>query len=95
MSFLFKWQCRMSVPYFPQCHISNLFSYLKKKKKKSNLKCPMSLDTTSLPPPSPDVACHQALCRMSNLRNAHVALSVLGVKGHSGAVTDMKYFGFS
>ena len=31
---------------------------------------------------SPRVACHLALCHMSNLRNAHVALSVLGVWGH-------------
>ena len=29
------------------------------------------------------VACHYTLCRMSNLRNAHVALLILGVKGHS------------
>ena len=26
--------------------------------------------------------CHYAICRMSNLRNTHVALSILGVKGH-------------
>ena len=31
---------------------------------------------------SPHVACHYALCHMSNLRNAHVDLSILGVKGH-------------
>ena len=31
---------------------------------------------------SPHVACHYALCHMWNLRNAHVALSILGLKGH-------------
>ena len=31
---------------------------------------------------SPHVACHQALCGMLNLRNAHVALSILGANGH-------------
>ena len=31
---------------------------------------------------SPQVACHYALCHMSNLRNAHVTLSNLGIKGH-------------
>ena len=28
------------------------------------------------------VTCHQALCRKTNLRNAHVARAILGVNGH-------------
>ena len=32
---------------------------------------------------SPHVACHFALCRMLNSRNAPVVLSILGVKSHS------------
>ena len=47
--------------------------------------CPMSI-VTAFSALSVVVACHQALCRMSNLRNAHVALSMLGVKGHNAPI---------
>ena len=44
----------------------------------------MSQVTLSFTPLLSPVVCHHDLCRMSNLRNAHVALSILGVKGHTG-----------
>ena len=34
---------------------------------------------------SPHVTCHYALCDIFNLRNAHVAASILGVKSHTGS----------
>ena len=39
------------------------------------------------------VACHTVLCRMSNLRKAHVALSILGVKGHPPPLLSSRYPG--
>ena len=72
----------------PQCHMSIL--------RNGNVAClccsfsPMShvefkkrLCNRSLLIFTSYVACHYALCRMLNLRNAHVALLILGVKGHS------------
>ena len=56
----------ISVAYFPQCHMSN----------SRNDYVPFYYIF------SPHVSCHYVLCRMSNLRNAHVALSILGVKVH-------------
>ena len=60
------------------CHLFSLMSHVAYKKRL----CPMSLH--SPPSPPPHVACHLALCRMSSLRNAHVALSILGFRGHTG-----------
>ena len=55
-----KWQClHVSDVYFPQCHKSNL--------RNDYVPCHYIF--------SPHVACHLTLCCMSNLRNAHVALS--------------------
>ena len=56
----------VSVTYFPQYHMSN--------SRDDYLPCHYTL--------SPHVICLQVLCRMSNLRNDYVALSILGVKDH-------------
>ena len=48
----------------PQCHMSN--------SRNDSVPCHYIF--------SPHLACHLALCRMSYLINAHVALSILGVR---------------
>ena len=69
-------QCHMSILRKGNvaclCHLYSTMSHVKFKK----WLCPMSL-YFYLP-----VTCHLALGRMSNLRNGHVAVSILGVKGH-------------
>ena len=55
----------VSVAYIPHCHMWNL--------RKGYVPCHYIF--------TPHVACHYALWRMPNLRNAYVALSILGVKG--------------
>ena len=64
--FLEKAMSHVSVAYFPQCHMSNL----------RNDYVPCHYIS------KPHVACHYVPCPMSNLRNYHVALSILGVRGH-------------
>ena len=72
-------KCRMSIlrnsNIACSCYLFYPMSYVEFK----NTLCHMSLYFFAT------FACHQALCRMSNLRNAHVALSILGVKGHVSA----------
>ena len=60
---------------FPQPGHCRLVSPVLQVKFKKRL-CHVSLQFFTL------VACHYSLCRMSNLRYAHVALAILGVKGH-------------
>ena len=56
----------VSVSYFPQSHMSNLRN-----------DCVPCYNIVSHMPH----VTTKALCRVSNLRNAHIALSILGVKG--------------
>ena len=62
----FKKQCRISVASFLQCPMSKI--------RQGSVSYHFIF--------TPHVACHSALCRMVNLRNPIVALSISGVKGH-------------
>ena len=76
-----KCQCPMS--QIAMCGMSHVASKM--------LPCQL-LSLRNTPCHLPYIPCHYAACRMSIFRNAHVAVSNLGVEGHSDSLISCSHY---